>query len=80
MTATLTHATHVKLMLISDSHLLIRSVSQRQLVHFVSVNMMLHITWWFKDVSCIYCAYALGHRPWKGHACNYWIKMTILST
>ena len=43
MAATLTHATHVRLMLISDSHLLIRSVSQRKSVHFVNVNMMLHI-------------------------------------
>ena len=42
MSATLTHATHVRLML-SDSHLLIRLVSQRKSVHLVNVNMMLHI-------------------------------------
>ena len=57
MAATLTHAPHVRLTLISDSHLLICSVSQRQSVRFVNGNMMLHITWWFKDVSfiCILC-------------------------
>lgn len=63
---TLTHVTHVILTPIRDSHLLICTFPQRQTVHLVNIRRMLHITWWFRSVSCIYCLYTLGHSPWKG--------------